>query len=745
MNIFKNLNIPLDTKIGIDGIFTACSNKGFSHNGGWTQAVVSQFSHLGYTNVTILDSKASWNDQDLIVLNHGVNHADGVFNLFGGANDELAERLNKFITFEGAIYSLYFDMPDLMDLYNSRKKSATQNFLDLDLEKMKTQMDRVVKIDKIFHSNKLILGDSHSISVYRPGFEISRNDGKTLHGFLKEGIKSYIHDDIDTLIFYAGNIDIRHHLKRQEDPESSIKDMIVKLEEQLKALNLKHIMLVQTLSIENESRKLPQTGYYKGTPFIGTWQERNSYRDLFNAELQDMATRNSFKVLSWPDFYTNSQGELMFDMMEAKQSVHLRPDYYVMDLKTGKTNTNYLSHIQEKPVKIKKVKDDKIKKEDLKTSSFQELMTESYGEPGTAERIEVDKRIAGVELELVAKSKEKKVKREKNQSISFDKENIFYQDALEYHKKASMLESIAHGNDGPKPDDALMCNVHIYDSVNRYCAGFSNLLEDFHFPNRQGKKRNERVNNLPLAENMYLYLVHRITGSGASFQPGTHGYCNSVLPHIWTMESIADMSKHINEYTNPMFTSKGNQPPMFTLTMPEQFKTPGREYLVHHAPQLIEYIYNWLHQQSSTGSRATIRSTVDHMNEFNKKRGFRKFNFSYTAFVNDVAEYYPNLVDPNSHTYYGNNCLKTLSVIGERPLSNNSKFLDYVMENLQQDIGYKPYDLEDSPCCDIVRYWNEFVPTGYKDIDKSLTKNNSLIKQRLGEEEYYRIFKNLTL
>ena len=80
-----------------------------------------------------------------------------------------------------------------------------------------------------------------------------------------------------------------------------------------------------------------------------------------------------------------------------------------------------------------------------------------------------------------------------------------------------------------------------------------------------------------------------------------------------------------------MFTSKGNQPPMFTLTMPEQFKTPGREYLVHHAPQMVEYIYNWLHQQSSTGLRATIRSTVDHMNAFNKKKGFRKFNFSYTC------------------------------------------------------------------------------------------------------------------
>jgi len=740
MNIFKNLNIPLDVKIGIDGIFTACSNKGFSHNGGWTQVVVSQFSHLGYTDVTILDSKASWDDFNIIVLNHGVNHADGVFNLFGGANDELADRLDKFITFEGSLYSLYFDMPDLMDLYNSRKKSATQKFLDLDLEKMKAQMNKVMKIDKVFQSNKLVLGDSHSISVYRPGFEISRNDGKTLYGFLKERIKSYIYDDIDTLIFYAGNIDIRHHLKRQEDPESSIKDMIAKLEDQLKALNLKHIMLVQALPIENESRKLPHTGYYKGTPFIGSWQERNSYRDLFNTELQDMATRNNFKVLSWPDFYTNAQGELMFDMMEAKQSVHLRPDYYVMDLKTGKTNTNYLSHIQEKPVKEKKIK---VSKKDLEASSFEEHMTSQYGEPGTPERIEADKRIT--EIELVAKAKEKKVKREKNQSLSFNKENLFYQDALEYHKKASMLESIAHGNDGPKPDDALMCNVHIYDSVNRYCAGFSNLLEDFHFPNRQGKKRNERVDNLSLVENMYLYLVHRITGSGASFQPGTHGYCNSVLPHIWTMESISDMSKHINDYTNPMFTSKGNQPPMFTLTMPEQFKTPGREYLVHHAPQMVEYIYNWLHQQSSTGLRATIRSTVDHMNAFNKKKGFRKFNFSYTAFVNDIAEYYPNLVDPNSHTYYGNNCLKTLSVIGERPFSNNSKFLDHVMENLQQDIGYKPYDLEDSPCCDIIRYWNEFVPTGYKDIDKSLTKNNSLIKQRLGEEEYYKIFENLAL
>ena len=46
-------------------------------------------------------------------------------------------------------------------------------------------------LDLLKTSDKLVLGDSHSISVYKEGHTISRNDGKTLKGFLNKGLQNY--------------------------------------------------------------------------------------------------------------------------------------------------------------------------------------------------------------------------------------------------------------------------------------------------------------------------------------------------------------------------------------------------------------------------------------------------------------------------------------------------------------------------------------------------------------------------
>ena len=85
------------------------------------------------------------------------------------------------------------------------------------------------------------------------------------------------------------------------------------------------------LSIENESRKLLKTRYYKGTPFYGSWDVRNAIKDRFNETLEYVAEKNELGFLKW-EF--NQNAELPFDKMEARQSVHIAPKHYMFNAKT---------------------------------------------------------------------------------------------------------------------------------------------------------------------------------------------------------------------------------------------------------------------------------------------------------------------------------------------------------------------------------------------------------------------------
>ena len=81
--------------------------------------------------------------------------------------------------------------------------------------------------------------------------------------------------------------------------------------------------IYELLPIEDESRKIPQSGYYKGQPFYGSWNERNSARKLFNEIIHD-----SGYGIKWTNYLMNSKGELDFAYMEKPKSIHLSREYY---------------------------------------------------------------------------------------------------------------------------------------------------------------------------------------------------------------------------------------------------------------------------------------------------------------------------------------------------------------------------------------------------------------------------------
>lgn len=304
-------------KVGIIGVMKNPAKMLNSHNGGWSLVVRNIMEDVLNKEVHSLTEKDDWNQYDLLIINEGINYKSGSYNFIGGVGEDVKVRLNKFANYNGKIRVIQSPV-DYNDLCQKRKELAEFKNVEFRIPKV---------IDLMTLSNKLVLGDSHSLSVFKKGYTISRNDGKTLNGFLKKGIKTYIPENITDLIFYAGNIDIRFHLNRLPGSmESKCLDLCDRLEKQLRELDLNSISIVALIPPENESRKIPGTGKYKGENFFGSREERLATVNYMNMLINNVCKRNSWKFIEWPFDYTK---ELSFDHMESRQSVHLKPKSYM--------------------------------------------------------------------------------------------------------------------------------------------------------------------------------------------------------------------------------------------------------------------------------------------------------------------------------------------------------------------------------------------------------------------------------
>lgn len=307
-------------RIGLTGVLGKPSTRLSSHNGGYTYYILSRLEQFFGTAAEVIEMEDCFN-YDIIVLTEGLNFREGVFNLFGGVTEKLISNLEWLNSYSGDVYSFGPETIDYTNLVKSRRIPTIFT------------MPEVFKIDEIdFHEDKLILGDSHSLSVYERGWKLSRNDGKTMNGFINERLENYVDvDRINHLRFYSGNIDIRHHICRLYKPqqrETMIDMQVSAIGEQLLDLKLESVEVVELLPIEHIGRKIPKTGFYDGKPYWGSWQERNDARHIMNYYLKDMCISYGFTFLEWPDM-TNIIGELDEAYMESRQSVHLAPKSYM--------------------------------------------------------------------------------------------------------------------------------------------------------------------------------------------------------------------------------------------------------------------------------------------------------------------------------------------------------------------------------------------------------------------------------
>ena len=279
-----------------------------------------------------------YNQYDTLYVYHG-NDWFGTLNLFGGLEKySNVKNVKAFSQFKGRVISLACDFPAYHEMLSERiskttqaKKPIQQEWLEVDLENLKRMYIHAQTLKFPHITSKVVIGDSHSICMYRPGWIVNSIPFKTLNGVINDGIRDTIpHKDlnqVEALECYFGNIDIRHHLCRiSPDYIQNTKDLVKRYVTAVESLPIDDVSIYEPLLIENPSRKLPKTGYYKGQPFYGSWQQRNECRQLFADEVERIATRA--KLIRWTDYLANSFGELDFAKMEKPQSVHLSREFY---------------------------------------------------------------------------------------------------------------------------------------------------------------------------------------------------------------------------------------------------------------------------------------------------------------------------------------------------------------------------------------------------------------------------------
>ena len=168
-----------------------------------------------------------------------------------------------------------------------------------------------------------------------------RNDGQTLNGAINSGFDQWVQrfnpEDLTFFRTYFGNIDIRHHLCRiynsRQEQVLAVKNLVQSYFEELVRIknkySIENVEVVATLPIENESRRLPKTGYYKGKPFWGSWSDRNYIHMCFNSFSKALCEELNFKFIEWPEYFLNEEKELGFEYMERPRSVHVSPRHYM--------------------------------------------------------------------------------------------------------------------------------------------------------------------------------------------------------------------------------------------------------------------------------------------------------------------------------------------------------------------------------------------------------------------------------
>jgi hypothetical protein len=321
----------------IDDIVTSFTDRISSHRSAWPR-----MQKCMVQDALATETRIAFGNQDLIkdgtwLVSTPMEFKGEVFNLFGGYTEEVKTRISRLLDLElDQVKGLDLPIPDIEKILRPRSVKTNFDFTDSEWEKIRSfQNCEIIKHeDLVLYIRRVVVGDSHSISRYQSGTVVYRNDGLTMHRLVEDGVTPHLPDYfIPHLVINVGNVDIRHHLCRQVDPSSSARRMISNLRMHLEALQnqgkIGSFEVTEPYPIEFEERKIPKTGYYKGTPFYGSHPERDRVRQIMANEMKYQFDT----VHEWPtNWFMIDPEDYAKTYMEKPGSVHLSPEFYEWDL-----------------------------------------------------------------------------------------------------------------------------------------------------------------------------------------------------------------------------------------------------------------------------------------------------------------------------------------------------------------------------------------------------------------------------
>ena len=318
----------------IDDVVTSYSYKLDSHRSSWTRVLArAAFPLFGQVRIAFDDYFAAM-QADTWLVAHPMEFNGETYNLFGGWNESVRDRVARLLYFEGQLCSLQKRMPNLRELLEPRAAKTDYNFTDIEWDKIEQQCLSASITDAFPYTSSMIVGDSHSIAVYEPGFRVHRRDGQTLKGLIKEDwMRRNAHGD--TLIVCAGNIDIRHHFGRDDTEikqfaSRRLFDLKVQLQDLQKRGRIYKYKIVDPYPIEHEGRRVPKTGYFKGTPFFMPREARAELVSLWRSLARDLFEDE--QIIDWPEeWYKMDPEQYAREHMEKPGSVHLSPRWHKWD------------------------------------------------------------------------------------------------------------------------------------------------------------------------------------------------------------------------------------------------------------------------------------------------------------------------------------------------------------------------------------------------------------------------------
>ena len=296
-----------------------------SHTLGWAKAWATRLN--ADINHKCTSSILSY---DSVAIDHGVNFS-GSLNMFGGADQRVFDNIETLLRHTDII-SLDHDMPDYGAIFKKRldAKSTYKDITEEWCDKVSERIATIPTIKQEQYDSSLdgvTLGDSHSIAFSRPTDRILRNDGATLYGALKTGLSNMFRGQTPngniTLSF--GSIDIRHHILRNN---TDIPNLIREYIKQGSGLEHKYhctVSYAAPVPVEYEGRKLPKTGYYKGTSFFGSAKDRARATAEFMYHLKD---QGAHVIMPPSDWYLMDGEDYAKTHMEVGGSVHIAPPFY---------------------------------------------------------------------------------------------------------------------------------------------------------------------------------------------------------------------------------------------------------------------------------------------------------------------------------------------------------------------------------------------------------------------------------